>query len=83
MQLVDIGVNLTHPTFARDPRAVVQRAYTAGVTQLVLTGTSLAESEAALALCRELDEGRQGFPGGSSCPTRWVPRVSRILLVAV
>jgi TatD DNase family protein len=59
MQLVDIGVNLTHPTFARDPRAVLNRAYAAGVTQLVLTGTSLAESEAALGLCRELDESRQ------------------------
>jgi len=59
MQLVDIGVNLTHPTFARDPRVVLNRAYAAGVTQLVLTGTSLAESEAALGLCRKLDESRQ------------------------
>lgn len=59
MQLIDIGVNLTHPTLARDPRAVLDRAYAAGVGQLVLTGTSLTESEAALALCRELDESRQ------------------------
>lgn len=59
MQLVDIGVNLTHPTFARGPRAIVDRAYAAGVTQLVLTGTSLGESESALALCRELDERGQ------------------------
>lgn len=59
MQLVDIGVNLTHPTFARDPRAVLDRAYAAGVTQLVLTGTSLGESESALNLCRELDDGQQ------------------------
>ncbi|MCQ4248423.1 TatD family hydrolase [Pseudomonas stutzeri] len=59
MQLVDVGVNLTHPTFARDPRAVVDRAFAAGVAQMVLTGTSLTESEAALTLCRELDERRQ------------------------
>ncbi|OYW96719.1 MAG: hydrolase TatD [Pseudomonadales bacterium 32-61-5] len=59
MQLVDIGVNLTHPTFRRDPRAVLDRAYDAGVMQMVLTGTSLSESEAALMLCRELDESRQ------------------------
>ena len=58
MQLVDIGVNLTHPTFAQSPRAVLDRAYAAGVAQLVLTGTSLNESEAALELCRELDEGQ-------------------------
>ena len=56
MQLVDIGINLTHPTFARDPGATLDRAYAAGVAQLVLTGTSLADSEAALALCRRLDE---------------------------
>lgn len=59
MQLVDIGVNLTHPTFAQRAPAVLDRAYAAGVTQMVLTGTSLAESEAALLLCRQLDESRQ------------------------
>lgn len=59
MQLIDIGVNLTHPTFAANPSAVVDRARAAGVVQMVLTGTSLAESEAALRLCRELDESGQ------------------------
>lgn len=59
MQLVDIGVNLTHPSLARQAREVLARAHAAGVAQCVLTGTSLAESEAALALCRDLDEGRQ------------------------
>lgn len=59
MQLVDIGVNLTHPTFARDPRATLDRAYAAGVAQLMLTGTSLADSEAAVGLCRTLDEERR------------------------
>gem|GEM_PF-6436331 len=44
MQLVDIGVNLTHRSFASAPSAVVERARAAGVTQMVLTGTSLAES---------------------------------------
>lgn len=59
MQLVDIGVNLTHPTFSKDPRAILDRAYAAGVMQMVLTGTNLSESEAAMTLCRELDESRQ------------------------
>lgn len=59
MQLVDIGLNLTHPTFAHDPRAVLDRAYAAGVMQLVLTGTSVGESEAALALCGKLDDSQQ------------------------
>ncbi|RJG09629.1 hydrolase TatD [Pseudomonas cavernicola] len=56
MQLIDIGVNLTHASFAQKHEAVLARAYAAGVTQLVLTGTSLEGSEQALALCRQEDE---------------------------
>ncbi|MBA1275129.1 TatD family hydrolase [Stutzerimonas azotifigens] len=59
MQLVDIGVNLTHPALAKDAPSLLQRAYDAQVMQLVLTGTSLEESEQALALCGELDDSRQ------------------------
>src|SRR3546814_7694135 len=58
MQLIDSGVNLSHPTFASSVPAVVERARAAGVVQMVLTGTSLEESEAALKLCRQLDESR-------------------------
>ncbi|HSX71512.1 MAG TPA: TatD family hydrolase, partial [Pseudomonas sp.] len=57
MQLIDIGVNLTHPSLAREREAILERARAAGVCQMVLTGTSLEESEKALAFCRELDEG--------------------------
>jgi len=59
MELVDIGVNLTHPSLARQASEVLERARAAGVAQCVLTGTSLAESEAALGLCRALDDSRQ------------------------
>ncbi|WP_109513619.1 TatD family hydrolase [Pseudomonas ovata] len=59
MQLIDIGVNLTNASFAADRPAVLQRAYAAGVAQLVLTGTSLACSEESLNLCHELDESGQ------------------------
>lgn len=55
MQLIDIGVNLTHPSFANRSEAVLQRAFEAGVCQLVLTGTSLPGSEQALQLCEQLD----------------------------
>ena len=57
MQLIDIGVNLTHPSLARERDAVIARARDAGVCQMILTGTSLAESEQALSFCRELDDG--------------------------
>ena len=59
MQLIDIGVNLTNPSFADKHQAVLDRAYAAGVCQLVLTGTSVEGSEQALELCRQLDETAQ------------------------
>ena len=59
MQLIDIGVNLTNPSFDGKHHAVLDRAYAAGVCQLVLTGTSVEGSEQALQLCRDLDESGQ------------------------
>jgi TatD DNase family protein len=48
--LVDIGANLTHDSFRDDLPAVMARAAGVGVRRLVVTGTSLAGSRAALAL---------------------------------
>ena len=48
MQLVDIGANLTHPAFHADLEEVLARAAAAGVTAMVVTGTSGAESTNAL-----------------------------------
>lgn len=59
MQLIDIGVNLTHPSFAGQQETLLERAFAAGVCQLVLTGTNLTASEQALLLCRQLDESGQ------------------------
>jgi TatD DNase family protein len=59
MQLIDIGVNLTHPSFAEQREALLTRAYAAGVCQMLLTGTSLDESQHALDLCLQLDAGGQ------------------------
>ncbi len=59
MQLIDIGVNLTHASFALEREALLARARAAGVVQMVITGTSLADSEQALQLCGELDEGEE------------------------
>jgi TatD DNase family protein len=50
MHLVDIGANLTHPAFRDDLDAVLGRARQAGVTQIIVTGTTVQESQAALAL---------------------------------
>lgn len=59
MQLIDIGVNLTNASFANREREVLDRAYAAGVKQLVLTGTDVESSEQALQLTRQLDESGQ------------------------
>ena len=59
MQLIDIGVNLTNPSFDERHTAVLERAYAAGVQQLVLTGTSVEGSEQAQQLCVKLDESGQ------------------------
>ena len=51
--MIDIGVNLTDKQFNRDREAVVERAVEAGVNTLILTGTDIEESVAALQLARE------------------------------
>ncbi|WP_268800757.1 TatD family hydrolase [Pseudomonas huanghezhanensis] len=56
MQLIDIGVNLTNTSFIGKEREILNRAYEAGVGQLVLTGTSVENSEQAMQLSHELDE---------------------------
>lgn len=56
MSWIDIGVNLGHRRFARDREAVVARAREAGVEAMVLTGTSVAESEQAAELAHTFGE---------------------------
>ncbi len=48
--LVDIGVNLTHRSFDRDRDAVVARGEAAGVATLIITGTTIHDSERAIEL---------------------------------
>lgn len=59
MQLIDIGVNLTHPSLARQAQDVLERAYAAGVAQLVVTGTDVADSRLALQMSNQLDPATQ------------------------
>lgn len=50
MDLIDIGSNLTHESFQHDFDAVMARAAAAGVWRQIITGTSIAASEAAIHL---------------------------------
>ena len=48
MQLFDIGANLTHAAFSPDLPQTVQRAREAGVTKIMITGTTVDETMAAI-----------------------------------
>ena len=50
--LIDIGANLTHESFAHDLAEVQRRAHQAGVERMIVTGTSVASTRAALDLHR-------------------------------
>ena len=47
MELIDIGANLSHDSFRHDLPVVLERARSAGVVQMVVTGASETESRAA------------------------------------
>ena len=48
-ELIDIGSNLTHDSFAADLPQVIRRAIEAGVTRQIVTGADLDSSRAAAA----------------------------------
>jgi TatD DNase family protein len=50
LDLIDIGSNLTHDSFAPDRDAVMTRALQAGVRRQIITGADLAASREAAAL---------------------------------
>ena len=54
--LVDIGINLSHRQFGSDREALIARAQAAGVRRMLVTGTSVASTRAAIELAR-------GMPG--------------------
>ncbi len=54
--LIDVGANLTHDSFRDDLAEVIERAAGNGVRRLIVTGTSLAASAAAVALSRSMPE---------------------------
>ena len=50
MELIDIGSNLTHESFAADRADVIARAAAGGVTRQIVTGADIEGSRAAAAL---------------------------------
>lgn len=53
---IDIGVNLTNKNLIHNLDAVIKRANDAGVKQMVVTGTSIEDSDKAIQLCAKYPE---------------------------
>ena len=53
MELIDIGCNLTHDSFDVDREQVIEAAFQAGVSQMIVTGASAEGSQQALQLATE------------------------------
>jgi TatD DNase family protein len=51
--LVDIGLNLTHDSFDHDRDALLARGAAAGIEYMIITGSSLASTQAAIDLAQQ------------------------------
>lgn len=52
MEIIDIGINLMHPKYQDDRQAVIDRAVEAGVTKMIITGTTLKNSQTGLNIAK-------------------------------
>ncbi len=51
--LIDIGINLAHDSYDVDRNQVLERARAAGVTHMIVTGSSITSTQRAIELVRE------------------------------
>ena len=83
MQLFDIGANLTHSAFSADLGETVERAQQAGVGRIVVTGTTVDETMAAIRIAGEF--GLHATAGvhphhARDCGPRTVPALRELAL---
>ena len=52
-QFIDIGANIAHDSFGEDRAEMIQRAFAAGVSKIIVTGSSDGSNLRALSLARE------------------------------
>ncbi|MDR2160011.1 MAG: TatD family hydrolase [Treponema sp.] len=60
MMLIDIGINLMNPAFDRDREAVIGRAAAAGVSPLIITGSSVESSAGAAGFAERYNRENAG-----------------------
>jgi TatD DNase family protein len=61
--IVDIGLNLTHDSFARDLEPLLARAEGAGVQFMIVTGSSLAGTQAAIEMVKRYPQKLRATAG--------------------
>ncbi|HHB13414.1 MAG TPA: hydrolase TatD [Chromatiales bacterium] len=77
MELVDICFNFTHKSFRKDEPEVIARAIRAGVTTMIVTGSSVAESARGLELVARYPEHLYATAGVHPHQARtWDPQSS-------
>lgn len=78
--MIDIGANLAHESFACDYPAVLERAWTAGVSHIVLTGSCRASNLAVAALAAA-DPARLSATAGvhPHHATQWTPEDAALI----
>ncbi|OWA34210.1 hydrolase TatD [Saccharibacillus sp. O16] len=81
--MIDIGINLMHRSFGTDREAVVESALEAGVSPLVITGTSVRSSEAAADYARRYPGGLYATAGvhphdAKSCDAQTIQRLRKL-----
>lgn len=82
--LVDIGANLAHDSFDRDRAEVIDSAVQAGVAAMIVTGSTLADTERALELCRRWPRRLRATAGvhphhAAGFPDEDAPRLAELL----
>lgn len=63
LTLIDIGANLAHDSFDADRDAVLERAQATGVAAMIVTGSTLDDSEKAIALARRFPDRLRATAG--------------------
>jgi len=82
--LVDIGINLAHDGYDHDRAEVVARAVAAGVTRMVVTGSSLDSARRAIEICRGWPQLMRATAGihphhSAEFPDSDLPRLAELL----
>ena len=70
--LIDIGVNLSNSRLQKSIEDVLLRAKSAGVEKMILTGTSISDSESVISICNQYKFAFSlNAAAGSDCALAW------------